>query len=121
MYFYKELNNKEKLLVRVKDMSLKVGYILGALRSMNHLHLMDIVICNGKRYFLTQGVSDPHWNLSEVTSNGRLEHIHRDNFKKEISFHNFKNAIKFPYEFYIDHWHDIYLRRYVDKIRGLKQ
>lgn len=94
----------------IKSLVLKSRYIWLGIKSISKLNLGDRVIYQGRICHLTQGVYNPRWHMHDVETNERFEFVHRDDFKKVISLKNVIWDIKHMYRFYMDYWHDIFMR-----------
>ncbi len=94
----------------MKKVVLKIRFILIGLKNIFQLNLGDIVIYNGTKCILTQGVYSPEWHMHEVVTNARHEYIHKKKFRKAVSYKNVKNAINGTYRFYMDYWFSIFCR-----------
>jgi len=97
---------KLKLKYWLYDKKLKVEYIVQGIKNIYSINLGDIVIYDGKRYFVNNGASSPTWDLLELESNEHIR-VNSKDFKKEISIRNIKNAIRSTYRFQIGYWHRI--------------
>lgn len=93
----------------LRKMYYRAFIVFLSLRWMRNLCLGDIVVYNGKRYTLTQGVANPYWSLSLIDGKERLERIHRKEFKKERSVSNWIGSFKRGHQFYMDHWYAIWV------------
>lgn len=97
-------------MTHIKSLVLKCRYIWIGVKSVFKLNLGDIVNYNGRKCILTQGVYHPKWHMHDIETNERFKFVHRENFKKEISLRNVIWDIKHMYRFYMDYWHDIFMR-----------
>ena len=95
--------------VWLRDKKLKLRYIKIGIRNIFKTNIGDIVIYNNEKYVVTNGVTAPVLNITELKTRIRLR-INSSEFKKEVSFRNIKNAIGGTYRFYKGYWHDIWLR-----------
>ena len=94
----------------IKSLVLKCRYVWLGIKSVFELNLGDIVNYDGRKCILTQGVYHPKWHIHDIETNERFEFVHREGFKKEISLRNVIWDIKHMYRFYMDYWHDIFMR-----------
>ena len=94
----------------IKSLVLKCRYLWLGIKSIFELNLGDIVNYDGRKCILTQGVYHPKWHMHDIETNERFEFVHRESFKKEISLRNVIWDIKHMYRFYMDYWHDIFMR-----------
>ena len=94
----------------IKSLVLKCRYLWLGIKSITQLNLGDRVIYQGRVYSLYQGIYNPKWHLLDVETHKCLKFINRDHFKKEISLRNVIWDIKHMYRFYMDYWHDIFMR-----------
>lgn len=92
----------------------KLRIILLALRWIPDLNLGDIVIYNGKRYALNQGVCRPSWDMGLVGGDEYLKHINEADFKKECSLKNYWGSFCSGYRFYMINWFDIWVRNGIE-------
>lgn len=93
----------------LKDKKLKSLYLKIGIKNIFKINIGDIVIYNDKKYVVTNGVTMPVWNITELEARVRLR-INQCEFKKEKSFRNIKNAISGAYRFHMGYWHDINMR-----------
>jgi len=77
------------------------------------INLGDIVIYQGKEYFVNNGVSAPAYDL--LPEQGEVILVHKSNFKKKRCWYNFTHAFKFAYNFYITNWLDIWMNNWSTK------
>ena len=94
----------------IKSLVLKCRYLWLGIKSIAQLNLGDRVIYQGRVYSLYQGIYNPKWHLLDVETHKCFEFVHRDHFKKEISLRNVVLDIRHMYRFYMDYWHDIFIR-----------
>lgn len=99
-----------KIKVWIKDKRLKLKYILLGIKNIFRINILDIVIYNNKRYFVNNGTSIPIWDLIEVDTREH-KRVNSNEFKKEFSIRNIKNAIKGTYNFHMGYWHSINMRK----------
>ena len=97
-------------MTHIKSLVLKCRYIWLGIKSITQLNLGDRVIYQGRVYSLYQGIYNPKWHLSDVETHECLQFVHKNYFKKEISLRNVIWDIKHMYRFYMDYWHDIFMR-----------
>ena len=97
-------------MTHIKSLVLKCRYIWLGIKNITQLNLGDRVIYQGRVYSLYQGIYNPKWHLLDVETHKCLKFINRDHFKKEISLRNVIWDIKHMYRFYMDYWHDIFMR-----------
>lgn len=94
----------------IKSLILKSRYIWLGIKNIPRLNLGDRVIYQGRVCILYQGVYNPKWHLTDIKTSECIQFVNRDNFRKEISLKNIIWDIKDTYRFYMDYWHDIFLR-----------
>lgn len=94
----------------IKSFILKSRYIWLGIKSIFKLNLGDRVIYQGRVCGLYQGAYNPKWHLRDIETLECFKYIHKDNFKKIISLDNMIWDIKHMYRFYMDYWHDIFMR-----------
>lgn len=94
----------------IKSFILKIRYIWLGVKSIFRLNLGDRVIYQGKVCGLYQGAYNPKWHLRDIETLECYTYIHKDNFKKQISLDNMMWDIKHMYRFYMNYWHDIFMR-----------
>lgn len=97
---------------------IKVGYALWALKRINDVHLMDVVVYRGERCTAIQGRDKPYWNLIpnsefKIDQGQRLvyKHVHESDFKIAKSFKRHREVFMQDYKFRMGYWFDIDLRR----------
>lgn len=99
-----------KIKVWIKDIRLKLKYILLGIKNIFRINILDIVIYDNRKYFVNNGTSMPVWDLIELDTRDR-KRVNSKDFKKEISIRNIKNAIKGTYNFHMGYWHKINMRK----------
>lgn len=86
---------------------------------MNHIHLGDYVIYDGKLCFVNNGVSAPVWDLCEKSfkddGTRNTYRVHENNFRKAQSLYNLKNGLISLHRWYMNYWYDIQLREMLEK------
>lgn len=78
-----------------------------SLKWVPKINLGDIIIYQGKRYFVANGVCAPSWDIQLVGGFERLL-IHQSKFKKECTLKNFMGSFKSGYRFYMTSWYSIW-------------
>ncbi len=77
-----------------------------ALRWIPRLNIGDEVIYQGKRYWLSQGVCAPKWNISSKTE--YLKDIDESEFRKVQTPRAWWASFRFGYRFYMTSWWGIW-------------
>ncbi len=102
----------------LKKLAVRLSYLSWALERNPEPHLGDVVMYDGIRCSLIQGVSDPHWDLLPLTpenmeSSKRVvfRHVHRDDFLLSQSLRRNLWALRSDYRFKMDYWYSIDVRR----------
>lgn len=89
-----------------------------SLRWIHRTNLGDIVIYNGKEYFVNNGAVPNLWNLVENKDyyDGReyLDNIPRELCKKKYSFKNISYSYRSAYHFYMTNWYSIWCNNGVE-------
>jgi len=85
-----------------------------SLRWIFKTNLADIVIYNGKEYFVNNGVNPGYWDIIENKAyyEGRefLDNIPRKLCKKKYSLKLIWRSYKGAYNFYMSNWYGIWCR-----------
>lgn len=79
-----------------------------ALRWIAQFNIGDEVIWRGQRWRLSQGVSNPYWNLAR--DGGYAEHVHRSEFRKPRTPRAAWRSFRSGYRFYMQNWYAIWRR-----------
>jgi len=81
-------------------------------KSIKRLNIGDKVLYKGKHYVLTQGVSNPKWNMS---GHGEYhENVHLQNFTKVHTPATWTKSFKRTYNFYMSYWYGIWCRNGIE-------
>ena len=88
----------------IRKIIVKIIYLIQAIRRINRYHLGDLVIHAHEEYILTQGVSNPYWNLSGKI---RLTRVHKDRFYLKNPILGRFERVKKYYKFKMDCWYSI--------------
>ena len=78
-----------------------------SLRWIKQPNLGDVVLYQGKRWVLFQGMRDPIWSLS---CNRECIEVHRDNFRKVPGIKSAWRSFRSGYRFYMTSWFSIWVR-----------
>lgn len=88
----------------MREIEVKARYFLWSLTRINKPHLGDIVIYNGSEYCLIQGVSDPRWDLLEMSTSNRINGVNKKHFKLKKFFKGRFERILSSYDFQMKNW-----------------
>jgi hypothetical protein len=77
-----------------------------ALRWIPRLNIGDAVMYQGRRYWLSQGVCAPKWNIASKTE--YLKDIDESEFRKVQTPRAWWSSFKFGYRFYMTSWWSIW-------------
>lgn len=100
-----------KTYIDMRKLIVRIAYIIWALKRINKVCLSRKVMYKGEECYLTQGASNPYWNLSGIKTGIRYEYVHKNEFKVIRTLSEAINAFKFHYNwvksywFLIDTWH----------------
>ena len=84
-----------------------------SLKWIPNINLGDIVLCEGRRWVVSQGVTAPTWEIQTVDGFERKS-VHESLFKKEPTFKNYLGSFKFGYSFYMTSWYQIWCHRGIE-------
>lgn len=80
-----------------------------ALRWVRRLNLGDVVVHEGSRWTLIQGVCAPFWDLYDGTT--RKPRVHEREFRKVGGVRAAWRSFRSGYRFYMRSWFDIWVRQ----------
>jgi hypothetical protein len=83
-----------------------------SLRWVWKFNLGDEVWYLGERWYLTQGVQAPKWNLKKT--NMYVTEIYESHFRKVRSLKNYYGSFRRGYQFYMLSWFDIWCRKGIE-------
>ena len=84
-----------------------IKIIFLSLKWIPNINLGDIVLYEGKRWCVMQGVMAPTWEIQVVDSFERKS-VHESLFKKEATVKNYFGSFKSAYQFYMTSWYRIW-------------
>jgi len=104
------------------DLKLKLSYLIKGIKSRKEIHIMDIVKYDNKEWFVNNAISscgqcgERLYDLLEnvpFDENGKRKKVSVSKSKivKVKNWSNFKIGIFNVYEFNMNYWHDINLRK----------
>ncbi len=103
---------------KMKNILLRIGYLLSGIRSIRGYNLGDKVKginegYEGRAFYLMNGPSAPSWSVQEEGKGytGNL-FIHEKHFKKEHSIKGSVDNVMARYGFLVGYWLDIHLRKF---------
>ena len=84
-----------------------VQYLLWAIKRINEPHLGDMVVYQDKKYFLTQGVMKPYWDMVELNGGSSLKRVHEDDFKLCNPIQGYYQRLVTSIRFQLSSWYFI--------------
>jgi hypothetical protein len=109
----------------MRKLIVKIAYVIYALKSINRLHIGDIVFYQGKECMLIQGVADPRWDLLPLDKENMdkslrtvFKNIHKSEFKTAKNAKVYWERFKSNYQFKMGNWFliDTYQKSLFDSI-----
>lgn len=106
----------------MRKLYVKSAYFIWALKRINKICLSGKAYYNNEECWLTQGVSDPYWNLYGLVTGNRYENVHRSKFRRVGGIKESLNAFKYRWRWIYSSWYriDTWKKPLFAKIQGTK-